>query len=89
MGSSGGSPEQKLLAVATNFSLLPKLPSTDLTHPPFCPFQMPVEGFLLLNREEGVKEQSDGRDLVNVLADECECGEHCSFVSVISWNTSS
>lgn len=75
---------QKLLAVATEFSLLLKLPSTDLKHPPFCP-QMPVEGFLLVSGEEGIREESDCRDLVNVLVNEFECGEHCSIFSVISY----
>lgn len=76
-GAQGKARTQKLLAVATDFFLLPELLGTDFKQPPFCPSQMPAEGFLLLSGKEGVREESDCRDLVTVLVNGCERGEHC------------
>lgn len=81
-GARGKHRTQKLLAAATELSLLPGPPGMDLTIITL-PSQLPVKGCRRLSREEGAGENPRLGTWCNVLVNQGERGEQWSIVNAI------
>lgn len=74
---------QKLLAVATEFSLVPGLWGTDLRHP----LQLLVEGLYYWVEEKGEGKALIWRTWFKALVNKYEPGEQCNIITVVGWTT--